>query len=76
MKIFILEYVGKAFSGYGTDVGTTDIYPGAYLSLEDALRFVTEDSEFPGKIIISCVSSDVLLAEVKPVARMATYKGV
>ena len=75
MKTFILEYIGNRSDITESSAEVTNIYPAAYRSLESALSYVIDDSLFTDKIIISCVYSDVL-SRVKPVARMASYKGV
>lgn len=75
MKIFILEYISSISDFNDLSNYETDLYPRAYDSLNDALNCVIESCYSPGKIIISCVYPG-WIPHVKPVARMARYRGV
>lgn len=72
MKLFLLEYISSKSDYNDLSKFATDLFPHAYYSLNDALNCVIENCLSPGKIIISCVCS----GWVKPVARMARYRGV
>ena len=76
MKLYLLEYINRGKVNINDpSFMLTNLFPGAYHSLHDAIHFVIDESVLTDRIIISSVSSDDLV-EVKPVARMASYRGV